>query len=226
MRGKMILGAIVFTLIYSTACKKETLKAEFELTKDTVFEGETIPLSNLSKGSNQYEWIIMPGNIRFSGLQPEIRIEHSGFYEITLNVKNSKGKKELFRKQLFVKPDTIWRLTSNNKKVWIIASITYEGSELVDMPCKADDEFHFYKNNTKDTFQITEGNNRCPDGSYIFNIPASGEWRFNRSNNSLDFALTAFQSPFNFEFRTEHLSPDSFSGYDETNDVRIRLRKR
>lgn len=192
--------------------------------KDTFREGEMLSWGAFNASGDKFEWSIKPGNSKYSGTNPKIELNESGDYTIELTVYDKSGNSRNKSLSFHVAADTLWRLTNNSTKIWKISSINYSGTELVNEDCKKDDEFIITKSNTKDTFLLTEGKNKCPEGSYIFSIPASGEWRYNSQNKTLQFALTAFGSPYNFDLITEYISKDSFSGYDQNNGVRMQLR--
>lgn len=192
--------------------------------KDTFREGETLTFSAINASGDKFEWLLKPVNSRYSGTYPKIELNESGAYTIELTVYDKSGNSRSKSLSFYVSADTLWRLTNNSRKTWKISSINYSGTELVNEECKKDDEFVITKSSERDTFQLTEGKNKCPDGSYIFAIPASGDWRYNSQNKTLQFALTAFGSPYNFDLVTEYISKDSFSGYDKNNGVRMQLR--
>lgn len=207
-----------------TACKKADPLASFTLPAAEVSEGYGIRPTNRSSNAEQYEWMVEPGSAKYTEKEPLIVFTDTGTYTIRLAAISGATRHETSQ-HIRVKADTMWRLHGYGNKTWIVTSIVYGGTELLGQECQKDDEFTLY-HGSRDTFAFTEGAEKCPDGTYIFNIPASGEWRYNRKKKSLDFSLTAMGSPYSFEFVTSKLTNDVFEGYDTPNDVWIKLRRR
>lgn len=219
----MILVMAAMAMVNSS-CKKSDPVSAFDLPATEVAEGFGIRPVNRSLNAEKYEWTVEPGSFRYSDREPLIVFQDTGTYTVKLTAISGKSK-HVSEQYIRVKTDTMWRLYGYGSKTWIVSSILYEGTELLNQKCQADDEF-ILTHGSRDTFSFTEGNQKCPDGTYLFNIPASGEWRFNRAKKSLDFSLTAFGSPYSFEFVTTKLTNDVFEGYDTPNDVWIKLRRK
>lgn len=211
------------TVLMTSNCGKNKINAAFSIQETEVPEGLKFRPVNQSEGADRYKWSITPGNWTSSEREPEIFFEDTGVYELKLTCENRKETSASSVK-IRVKADTMWRLSGAGRKVWNVESILYGGAELLNQPCQKDDEFALVHGST-DTFSFTEGSQKCPDGTYIFTIPASGAWRFNRAKKSLDFSLTAFGSPYSFEFVTTKLTKDEFEGRDTKNDVVLKLKR-
>lgn len=74
---------------------KETLKACFTLSGETVFVGETLKIGNCSKGAGRYSYDFGNGSTS-SDASPEIQYDEGGTYTITLTVTNSKEETRTF----------------------------------------------------------------------------------------------------------------------------------
>lgn len=74
---------------------KETLEACFTLSGETIFVGETLEISNCSKGGGSYSYDFGNGSTS-SDPSPEIQYEEGGTYTITLTVTNAKEETETF----------------------------------------------------------------------------------------------------------------------------------
>ncbi|MBL7811501.1 MAG: hypothetical protein JNL57_04705 [Bacteroidetes bacterium] len=219
------IGIITFigVLVTFIACRKTPDPvADFALNTLNPKEGEVVLCTQRSKNASQYEWRTDNGSFSSNEAQPAIHFDLPGSCKLTLTVKNKDGKAAVKSVDVVVLPDTIWRLSNNDKKVWHIRSIVYAGNELLTEDCQNDDEFICYKTGA-DTFQITEGSKKCPDGSYPFAMPGSGQWKFDTKKRALQFALVAFGSPINLSFASTKCSRDSFIGYDSVNDVYLKM---
>lgn len=216
--------AMAAVALMNSSCEKKDPVSSFELPAAEVSEGFGVRPLNRSLNADQYEWTIEPGAFRYTDWEPLLVFQDTGTYTVRLAAISGKNK-HVSEQYIRVKTDTMWRLYGYGTKTWIVSSILYGGAELLNQPCQKDDEFVLF-HGSRDTFSFTEGNEKCPDGTYLFNIPASGVWRFNRAKKSLDFSLTAFGSPYSFEFVTTKLTNDVFEGYDTPNDVWIKLRRR
>jgi PKD repeat protein len=218
---KLLYACLASGLLAS--CKTESVVADFNILKNEVAEGESVVITNKTLNAKNYEWSISPGGWNSSSQTPNLIFEEAGTYQLKLIAKNGNRSSEK-QVEIKVNPDTVWRLTGNSSKTWYVSSLVYAGTEMLVENCQKDDEFKLVKSASADTFSFTEGVQTCPSGTYIFEIPASGAWRFNQKKKTLEFALTALGSPFNFEFTTTKLTKDIFEGTDAVNEVVMKLR--
>jgi hypothetical protein len=222
LKIKMVAFLGVISSIFFS-CKTETVIADFSINATQIAEGKPLQLNNNSQNGITYVWSVTPGNWSSHDKSPTIQFDEAGNYLIKLITYNRKHS-SVKQMSVDVIPDTVWRLTHNDIKTWYVSSLVYAGTEMLVAECQKDDEFTMVKASPIDTFSFTEGLQTCPSGTYVFTIPTSGAWRFNKVKNSLEFALTAFGSPYNFSFVTSNLTKDSFEGIDAANDVLIKLR--
>lgn len=222
----MIQKLLIYTGLASailSSCKTESVVADFMVEEPVVKEGELVTVFNNSSNATKYEWSVLPGTWKSTAKNPEVVFEEAGSYQLQLIAKN--GKQTSTKQYFFtVLPDTIWRFTNNSSKTWYVSSLVYAGTEMLVENCQKDDEFRLVKTASVDTFSFTEGIQTCPSGTYIFEIPASGAWRYNAKKKTLEFALTALGSPFNFEFTTDKITKDVFEGTDALNEVVMKLK--
>jgi hypothetical protein len=211
------------------SCKKKKIPkpiADFNITSVIVKEGEKVQLTNKSQNSTSYKWTISNGTWTSTEANPLAIFEDAGMANLVLEAKNKNGDISLKSVNITIQADTLWRLCANNKKVWYLSSIVYGGSELVTNVCQKDDEFTLWKLSAVDTFSLTQAKDTCAPGTYLFDMPESGQWRYVASKKSLQFALYAFSSPINFDLVTEKCTKDEFWGYDKLNDVYVKLKKK
>ena len=215
-----VLAGIVLGMFCS--CKTENVVADFAVLKSVLKEGEPAEIQNNSSNATAFEWRLSPGTWKSTDKNPKLEFDEAGTYQLELISKNRKLT-SVKQTLITVLPDTMWRLTRNNSKIWYVASLVYAGSEMLVDTCQKDDEFRLVRGNM-DTFSFTEGNKTCPSGTYLFEIPASGAWRYNSNKKTLEFALTAFGSPYNFEFTTTKITKDGYEGTDAKNEVVMKLK--
>lgn len=234
MNGKLRIGSIIalstlMVLVIWSGCKSKVEgkpEAAFSPSKAEIREGDTITFINSSKNGSVFTWQIAPNGWSYIGEEATFIFTDAGSYDINLTAKNGDGLSDTKKQTITVLPDSIFRLSNRRSKTWTIRSILYNGNELLTENCQQDDEFIVYRN-AADTCQITEGRDTCPDGTYIFALPATSQWRFNSENSSFEFALTAFGSPINLSFGVKYLTRDSFYGFDADNNVHLKMgRKR
>lgn len=223
MKTYILLGAAGLISIIA-ACKKKVAapEANFSLSKTEVKEGESFTLNNSSKNAVSYTWTGTNNNFTSTATSPDLFIDSAGDYSFTLTAKNSEGATSTKSLTLKVLPDTAFRIRGITQKKWIIESLIYNGSETQAAACQKDDEFVFYHTGN-DTFQITEGVSKCPSGTYIFEIPASGSWIYRSSKNTLNFSLIALGNPFSFDFKLTTITPSRLIGTDAVNNVTIKM---
>lgn len=222
-------GLAVFILSSVICCKDKTEAlpvANFSWSKTSFHEGDTLQFINSSSNASSVLWTSTYRNWSSTEYSPQLVIDSAGQYTFTLKTTNGDGKTNSKSLDITVLPDTIFRLSNNSKKVWIVQSIMYNGSEMLNENCQKDDEFIVFRNGIKDTCNITEGKETCPDGTYIFELPASSDWRYDSKSKSFDFALTAFGTPINLNFSAQKCTRDTFEGTDAINGVSIRLIKK
>lgn len=220
---------LLFLLSSVISCKDKTEGlpvANFSLSDNSFKEGDTLQFVNSSDNASRFLWTSTYKNWSSTESNPQLILDSAGHYTITLKATNGDSKTNSKSLDLIVMPDTIFRLSNNSKKVWIVQSIMYNGSEMLNENCQKDDEFIVFRNGIKDTCNITEGKETCPDGTYIFELPASSDWRFDSKSKSFDFALTAFGTPINLNFSVQKCTRDTFEGMDAVNGVSIRLIKK
>ncbi|MBS3914136.1 MAG: PKD domain-containing protein [Bacteroidetes bacterium] len=226
MRNYIYIIALFVTLP-AISCKKQTEPspvADFGFSLFEVYEGDTLVFLNSSKNVSVSFWEMPALNWKSEEFQPQYVFTDAGLYQVNLLVKNGDGLTDSKSLNVNVKPDSIYRLSGNSKKVWIVKSIIYNGNELQTQPCQMDDEFIVFHNQA-DTCNLTEGTDTCANGTYLFDLPATSQWRYN-SAGTFEFALTAFGSPINLNFDIKYLSKDSFAGYDAINSVSFRLARK
>jgi PKD repeat protein len=218
---------LVLTAVLGFSCKKQTEPApvaDFGFSLFEVHEGDTLVFLNTSKNVAASFWEMPSLNWKSQEFQPKYIFTEAGLYQVNLTVKNGDGLSDSKSLNVNVKPDSIYRLSGNSKKVWIVRSIIYNGNELQTQSCQMDDEFIVF-HNSADTCNLTQGTDTCASGTYLFDLPATSQWRYNPAG-TFEFALTAFGSPINLNFGIKYLSKDSFAGYDPINGVSFRLARK
>lgn len=220
-----ILSSAFWLVVMAGSCKVEeepipTIKTGTYRAVNS--EGDTVVFSNSTSHASAYEWNIPDLGYTSTEKEPSIVVTEAGSYTVYLKAFNGDGAFAESSMQLEILPDSVYRLSRNSVKVWIVKSILYGGNEMLTQPCQKDDEFTVY-HGTADTCTMTEGTNTCPAGTYIFELPASSEWRFKSSTKSFEFSLNAFGSPVNLSFVTQELTHQTFRGIDNANGVSITL---
>lgn len=180
---------------------------------------------NQSVNSKTFFWNIPALNFTSTDKNPSVVFTEAGTFEVYLTCKNGDGKEAAGKIGVDVLPDTIYRLSNKSKKVWIVKSIIYGGNEILTQGCQKDDEFTVYKA-SPDTCIMTEGNIKCPPGTYIFELPTSSQWRYNSKNKAFEFGLVASGSPINLSFEITELTNQVFKGIDKMNGVSIVLERK
>lgn len=212
-------------LLLSSSCKtkEEALpNAMFSLSFETVREGDTLIVKNESTNYRSSLWEVKSIGFQSKDELPTIVFKQAGSYELSLTCYNGDNRESVFTKSITVLPDTVYRLSNNWQKKWIVRSIIYGGNEMLKDSCQKDDEFTVFHNDA-DTCTLTEGKNSCAPGTYIFDLPATSQWRFNSNLKAFEFALFAFGSPINLSFNIKELSHTIFKGTDVANGVSIWL---
>lgn len=215
------LGLILFIVQCKT---KEEGAPEISISvlSSTIEEGDTLVFQNNSKNVSTSSWVCEKLKFTSTSFAPSIVIADSGTYDFTYTGANGDGVSKSQMMTITVLPDTAYRLSNNTKKIWIIKSIIYNGTEMVNTDCMKDDEFTVYKGTT-DTCTITHGKDTCAPGTYIFDLPATSGWRWNTKTSKFEFALYAFGSPVNLSFKPEICTKAEFKGTDAINNVKITL---
>jgi hypothetical protein len=208
---------------YGCKTKEEPLpEVKLSVSSALIFEGDTIQFINESKNSNYYVWKIPALNFTSNEVSPKYTFRLAGKYELYLKARNGDGQEAEKILNIEVLPDSVYRLSNHGKKLWMVKSIIYSGSEVLTQSCQKDDEFTVYYGQS-DTCVLTEGKNKCSAGTYIFDLPATSAWRFNSKKKAFEFSLTAFGSPIALSFVATELTHTSFKGKDALNDVSITL---
>lgn len=218
------ISALCLILLFVQCKTKEEGAPELSISvlSSTIGEGDTLVFQNQSKNVSTSSWVCEKLQFASTLFAPSIVIADSGTYDFTYTGVNGDGVSKTQSLKINVIPDTIFRLSNNTKKIWIIKSIIYNGTEMVNTDCMKDDEFTVYKGTT-DTCTITHGKDTCAPGTYIFELPATSEWRWNTKISKFEFALYAFGSPVNLSFNPEICTRSEFKGTDAINNVKITL---
>lgn len=188
-------------------------------------EGDTLLFTNNSTHVSKSNWSCDKLGFSSTELAPTLVIKDSGVYQFHYAGTNGDGISNSADLQITVLPDTVFRLSNNGTKIWIIQSIIYNNTEMVTNNCQKDDEFTVY-HGSSDTCTLTNGKDTCPPGTYIFELPATSQWRWNSARNTFEFALTAFGSPVNLSFKPKTCTRQTFDGEDAFNGVRIKLQEK
>lgn len=223
-----VSAALLFGIVATEACKKKeeaAPTASFSLSSATIYEGDTVTITNGSTHAKTYAWSITGSSWTSTEANPVLYPDSAGTFPLNLTVTNGDGKTASASLNMVVLPDTIYRLSGNSKKVWWVKSIKYGGSELLTQSCQNDDEFTVFKvKSGQDTCLLTEGATKCPSGTYIFTLPASSMWRV--SKGKFEFALSVAGTPFNLSFTMDKCTLREFEGTDATNGVIIKLARK
>ncbi len=227
---KVFLVTLGFVLtagiVVIDACKKKEEAApvaDFTVNSTSINEGDSLILTNKSSNGKSYKWSYSGSSWSSTDASTYFVVDSAGTFSLTLEAKNGDGKSSTKKMDITVLPDTVWRMSNNGKKIWIVKSIKLNGVEQLANSCQQDDEFIVYKTplTSTDTCQITEGTTKCPSGTYLFTLPASSAWRLNKGK--FEFALTAFGSPVNLSFAISKCTRREFEGADGVNNVTIKL---
>lgn len=195
------------------------------ITSDVINEGDTLIFVNATNNVSKHEWRCDSLQWTSSEASPSLILTKAGIYDFTYRASNGDGQNDEKKFNITVLPDSIYRLSSNGKKVWIVKSITYAGSEMLTSTCQKDDEFTVFKG-LSDTCALTQGNDTCAPGTYIFTLPATSSWRWVPSKKAFEFSLVAFGSPVNLSFTTTELTSTTFKGNDAVNAVTIHMERK
>lgn len=227
MKKGLVIISVASLLAFVAACKKKVAapEANFSISSAQVKEGETFTLNNTSKNSSGISWSGTYKGFSSTDNAPSLFIDSAGDYSFTLTAKNSEGATSSKTLSLKVVPDTLYRLYGKTQKTWIVESLVYNGTETLSADCQKDDEFVIYHTG-QDTFQLTEGVKKCPSGTYLFEIPASGSWTYRAAKKSLSFSLVALGNPYALDFTLSTITPTRIIGTDAVNNVTIKLWKK
>jgi len=195
------------------------------ITSDVINEGDTLIFVNATNNVSKHEWRCDSLQWTSSEASPSLVLTKAGIYDFTYKASNGDGQSDEKKFNITVLPDSIYRLSSNGKKVWIVKSITYAGSEMLTNTCQKDDEFTVFKG-LSDTCTLTQGNDTCAPGTYIFTLPATSSWRWVPAKKAFEFSLVAFGSPVNLSFTTTELTSTTFKGNDAVNAVSIHMERK
>ncbi len=195
------------------------------ITSDVINEGDTLIFVNATNNVSKHEWRCDSLQWTSSEASPSLILTKAGIFDFTYKAINGDGQSDDKKFNITVLPDSIYRLSSNGKKVWIVKSITYGGSEMLTNTCQKDDEFTVFKG-LSDTCTLTQGKDTCTPGTYIFTLPATSSWRWVSAKKAFEFSLVAFGSPVNLSFTTTELTSTTFKGNDAVNAVSIHMERK
>jgi hypothetical protein len=184
------------------------------ITSDVINEGDTLIFVNATNNVSKHEWRCDSLQWTSSEASPSLILTKAGIFDFTYKAINGDGQSDDKKFNITVLPDSIYRLSSNGKKVWIVKSITYGGSEMLTNTCQ------------KDTCTLTQGKDTCTPGTYIFTLPATSSWRWVSAKKAFEFSLVAFGSPVNLSFTTTELTSTTFKGIDAVNAVSIHMERK
>lgn len=225
MKIKYLIGVAILIAFGSEACKTKDEPApivKIAVSNVTISEGDTVIFLNTTEHATKHEWRCDSLGFSSNLAAPIIVITKSGTYDFLYTATNGDGKTSNGKLTLAVTADTIYRLSNNTQKIWIVKSLKYNGNEMVTSSCQFDDEFTVYKA-AQDSCTLTHGKDTCPTGTYLFELPATSQWRWNSNKGTFEFALVAFGSPINLAFKPSVCTTSLFEGADVTNGVSIKL---
>lgn len=210
-------------------CKKKeeaAANSEFSLIKTTFNEGDTIMLVSSSTNAKTLKWTFSGSAWSSTNSTAFLPLDSAGTFQINLETKNGDGKGNVKSMTITVQPDTIWRLSGNSSKVWIVESLTYNSSEMLTASCQKDDEFTVIKTSSSstDSCTLTEGTNTCPSGTYLITLPMSSKWRI--KDGKFEFSIVALSTPMNLSFTMDKCTKTEFEGTDSKNSVTIKLKRK
>ncbi len=218
---------LVAVVAIASQCKtKEEPTPVIQVTlNNTLSEGDTLAFMNKTNNASKHEWRCDSLQWSSTEASPTLIVTKAGNYDFTYKATNGDGLSDEEKFTVTVLPDSIYRLSNNGKKVWIVKSITYAGSEMLTNTCQKDDEFTVFKG-LSDTCTLTQGTDTCAPGTYIFTLPATSSWRWVPAKKAFEFSLVAFGSPVNLSFTTTELTSTTFKGNDAVNSVSIHMERK
>jgi len=225
----LLLASFAAGFVLIEACKKKsepTPDTNFAMSAISVSEGDTVLFTNKTTNGKTYNWSYSGSKWTSGETNPMLIVDSAGSFMVTLEAANGDGKKSSKSIGLTVMPDTVFRMSANKKKVWIVTSISYNGIEQLNVTCQKDDEFVVVKSTlaANDTCTLNEGVNKCPAGTYLLTLPTTSNWRFKKSK--FEFALSLLGSPINLSFAINKCTNQEFEGTDAVNSIVIKMKKK